>query len=1044
MIMRSLALSLLLLVSIQTPAQIPQLKGLFRVPSGDLRPWVYWVWMDGNLSREGITADLEAMRRAGIGGVIIMEVNVGIPRGEVEFMSPAWKTLFKHVVAEAERLGIEISLITGPGWTGSGGPWISPERSMQHIVASATRVSGPSRFDDTLSRPARRPAFFGDGLLPPTLEQQKDAYFQDVSVLAYPTPPRPDTIGAIDEKALYRRAPYSSVTSVPSLIPSPADYPPAAPGGAIDLRAVQDITRHYSPGGKLQWDVPPGNWTILRLGATSTGANTRPAPVPGLGLECDKFDTVALNLHFNAFFGELIREIGPRDRSLDGGWRNLHIDSWEMGAQNWTGAFRGEFRTRRGYDLTPYLPVLTGTVVGSREISERFLWDFRQTAQELVLQNHAGHLKELGRRHGFGLSIEPYDMNPSSDMSLGSIADVPMCEFWLYGFNTSYSVIEAASIAHTTGRPVVAAESFTSGDLERWDAHPGSMKVLGDWAFTSGVNRIVFHRYQHQPRTALRPGMTMGPYGVHWERTQTWWALAGAYHEYLSRCQLMLRQGLPVADICYLVAEGAPHVFQPPRSALRGNPPDRRQYNFDGCAPDVFIARAAVRDGEIFFPDGMRYRVLVLPERETMTPALLSKVKEIVASGGTVIGPPPRKSPGLSGYPRCDSTVARIAGEIWGMCDGLSVTENRYGKGRVIWVRSPDDPGNRAEAAARLLRLDASYTAMHAGMARERAESDGPGEPEREQYGDFAVAEETLRGMGVQPDFQSDAILRYAHRRLGRTEIYFVANPSDNALESRCVFRVAGLRPECWDPLTGTTHPLPEFTVAGGRTSVAIRFEPRQSFFIVFSESSPGRPGTGVNFPALSAIQPVEGPWEVTFGPEWAGPGRVEFPRLIDWTANPNDSIRYFSGVATYRTSFTPSGELAARLTGRKKGQIWLDLGALHDMARVYMNGQDLGVIWTPPLRVDVTSALRSGVNLLEVEVANRWRNRLVGDERLAPDAEYASGGNLLRWPAWITGAGKRPATGRTTFATWRHFSSESPLLPSGIVGPVRILIRTQ
>ena len=1044
MLVRSTAVFLLLLVSLQTPAQTPQLKELFRAPSGDLRPWVYWVWMDGNLTREGITADLEAMRQAGIGGVIIMEVNVGIPRGDEEFMSPPWKALFKHAVAEAERLGIEISLITGPGWTGSGGPWVRPERSMQHIVGSPTRVHGPSRFDDTLSRPARRPAFFGDGLLPPPLEQQKNVYYRDVSVLAYPTPPRPDTIEAIDEKALYVRAPYSSMTSVPSLIPSPAEYPPAGPGGAIDPRAVRDITGSYGPGGHLRWDVPPGDWTILRLGATSTGANTRPAPVPGLGLECDKFDTTALNVHFGAFFGELIREIGPRDRSLGGGWKNLHIDSWEMGAQNWTGAFREEFRARRGYDLTPYLPVLTGTVVGSREISERFLWDFRQTAQELVLKNHAGHLKELGRRHGFGLSIEPYDMNPSSDMSLGSIADVPMGEFWLYGFNTSYSVIEATSIAHTMGRPIVAAEAFTSGDLERWDAHPGSMKVLGDWAFASGVNRIVFHRYQHQPWTALRPGMTMGPYGVHWERTQTWWGMAGGYHEYLSRCQLMLRQGLPVADVCYLVAEGAPHVFQPPRSALRGNPPDRRPYNFDGCAPDVFIARAAVKDGEIVFPDGMRYRVIVLPERETMTPALLSKLKEIVAAGGTVIGPPPRKSPGLSGYPRCDSTVTGLARELWGTCDGISVTENRYGKGRVIWVRSEEETGRRADTAARLLRFDASYTAMHAGVARERAESDGPGEPEREQYGDFGVAEKTLRGMGVEPDFQSDATLRYAHRALGKTEIYFVANPSDSAIESRCVFRVAGRAPECWDPLTGATRPLPEYSVAGGGTSVVLRFEPRQSLFIVFSESPTGKPGSGVNFPALSLLQPVEGPWEVTFGPEWAGPGRVEFSRLIDWTAHPSDSIRYFSGVATYRTSVTLNPEGAARLTGTRKGRLWLDLGALHDMARVSVNGQDLGIVWTPPLRVDVTDALRAGANLLEIEVANRWRNRLVGDERLGPEAEYAGGGNLLRWPDWISGAGRRPATGRTTFATWRHFSADSPLLPSGILGPVRILIQNQ
>jgi hypothetical protein len=304
--------------------------------------------MDGNQTREGLTADLEAMKRAGIGGAIIMEVNVGIPRGPVEFMNPGWRKNFKHVVAEAERLGIEITLISGPGWTGSGGPWMKPEQSMQHIVGRTTAVTGPRRFDDTLARPLRRPAFFGDGHLPPPLEKAKDEYYSDVAVLAYPTPANLRSIRGIDEKALYIRAPYSSVTSVPPFIPSSAEYSATAADAAIDLSRVIDLSDRLGSDGRFVWDVPAGNWTILRLGATSTGANTRPAPFPGLGLECDKMDTVALNVHFEAFFGTLLKDVGPRNRSAGGGWKYLHIDSWEMGAQNWTGSFRKEFLQRRG------------------------------------------------------------------------------------------------------------------------------------------------------------------------------------------------------------------------------------------------------------------------------------------------------------------------------------------------------------------------------------------------------------------------------------------------------------------------------------------------------------------------------------------------------------------------------------------------------------------------------------------------------------------------------------------------------------------------
>ncbi len=348
----------------------------------------------------------------------------------------------------------------------------------------------------------------------------------------------------------------------------------------------------------------------------------------------------------------------------------LHIDSWEMGAQNWTAAFRDEFRRRRGYDLLPYLPAMTGRVVASIEVSERFLWDLRQTAQELIIENHAAHLKELGRRNGFGLSIEPYDMTPCADMTLGARGRRP--DGRVLALRIQHRPQRHRGGQHRSHRRpgVVAAESFTSGDAEAWRAHPGSMKALGDWAFAAGVNRIVFHRYQHQAGSTAEPGMTMGPYGVHWERTQTWWDMVPAYHAYLTRCQFLLRRGLPVADVCYLVAEGAPHVFRPPASAMRGSPPDRLGYNFDGCAPETLLGG---HDGE-----GRKARPARRHELPRARPARAgdhdagasAKDQGTRRAGATVIGPRPCKSPGLSGYPDCDAEVERMAGEIWGDCDG--------------------------------------------------------------------------------------------------------------------------------------------------------------------------------------------------------------------------------------------------------------------------------------------------------------------------------------------------------------------------------------
>jgi hypothetical protein len=864
-----------------------------------------------------------------------------------------------------------------------------------------------------------------------------EEFYVDVAVLAYPTPDKPASISEIDEKALYIREPYSSKAGIRPFLPAPAEYPKTSAGTAIEAARMIDLTDKLTADGRLKWDVPPGRWTIMRFGRTATGANTRPAPIPGLGLECDKFDKAALDAQYDAFIGALLREIGPRRTDGKAGWTMLHIDSWEMGSQNWTAAFRTEFQRRRGYDPIHYLPAIAGRVVDSAEISERFLWDLRQTAQELILENHALYLKEKGKRDGFGLSIEPYDMTPLADMTLGTAADVPMSEFWLYGFHTAHSVIEVSGLAHTNGKRIMAAESFTSGDDEAWRAYPGAVKALGDWALSAGVNRIVVHRYQNQAGLTYKPGMTMGPYGVHWERTQTWWDMVPAFHRYLARCQYMLRQGQPVADICYLTAEGAPQVFRAPASALRGDPPDRRGYNFDACAPETLLSAASVVDGRIVFAGGANYAVLVLPERETMTPALLRKVRDLAAAGATIIGPRPRKSPSLTGYPACDAEVSALAAELWGDCDGERVGEHAYGKGRFIWEKM------KAAGAVPGMAPTPDQTA-----AVSPAPNPGPVSPEDktwtvgappinapEQYGNYLIASGVLVKMNVAPDFSSGFPLRYAHRVDGSADIYFVANPENKDFAAEPSFRVKDKRPELWDPVTGETRELKIFTVKGMLTSVPLQFAPHQSFFVVFREPIGPATDSRPNFVESTQTSVLDGAWDVSFDPAWGGPEKITFDKLEDWSARPEPGIKYYSGQATYRKSFDwkPSADASA------KSRLFLDLGTVRNIASVKLNGQDLGVVWCAPWHVDVTAALKPGANALEIRVANLWPNRLIGDEQEAPDAEYAKGGNLARWPEWLLKGEPRPSKGRFTFTTWKHFEKNSPLLPSGLLGPVTL-----
>ncbi|EDM35122.1 putative glycosyslhydrolase [Pedobacter sp. BAL39] len=976
------------------------LKAGFMNPPAQAKPGVYWYFMDGNLSRASMTADLESMKQAGIGNLIFLEVNVGVPRGKVDFLSEEWQDLFAHAVAECERLGIEMTLGIGPGWSGSGGPWVNAAQSMQHLVSSSVSVTHPHQGKIMLPQPRPANPYFGEGVFTDGLKQAWNDFYQDVAVLAYPTPRREGKLEDVAEKALYYRAPYTSVKNVKEYLPSRALYAAAVPGTVIDKDRIIDLSDRMLPDGTLNWEVPDGSWTIVRFGARNNGAITRPAPFPGLGFEADKFDTTAIRLHLDQYVGRLLGKIKKQSPGSVGGLKRLHMDSWEMGAQNWTGNFRQEFIKRRGYDPLPYYPVYNGSIVGNEEISERFLWDLRQTSQDLILEHHAGYVKSYAHQRGMSLSIEPYDMNPAADLELGAVADVPMSEFWSagYGYNSVFSCIEATSIAHVNGIALHPAEAFTAENNEGWKQYPGSMKNQGDWAFANGINRFVFHTFQNQVLPdSLRPGMTMGPYGVHWDRNQTWWPMVGSYHSYLSRSQFLLQQGHHVADVLYLSPEGAPHVFRPPSSAMKGTDilPDRKGYNFDGCAPAQLYA-ATVKAGKISFPGGASYHLLVMPDVQTMTPRLLEKLRSLVDQGAVVVGNAPLKSPGLTDYPACDEAIKSITRALWGSNPkpAPEISAIPYKKGKIY-------------------AGEALYNKTN-GL-----------------YPTYERTAAILKSMRLLPDFSSEGPLRYIHQASADWDLYFISNTTGEELYTNATFRsTKGAVPECWNAVNAEISKIKDFEKSEGSTSMALSFAPYESYFILF----PKRATDGVEkirtmTRLVEVKDTIKGAWEVWFDPKWKGPGKVVFPVLSDWSQHKDPGIKYYSGTAVYSKSFDYSPQ-----AGKKNDVQYLDLGGVNCMARVKLNGRDLGILWTAPWRIEVTKDLRSGKNELEVEVVNLWPNRLIGDEQL-PDDGIVNG----QWPDWLKN-GDRRNSGRVTFTTARHYSKNSPLLSSGLLGPVTLV----
>lgn len=961
----------------------------FVAPPDSCRPWVYAFFLNGNITRGGITADLEAMKRAGIGGMTVMEVDQGSPRGPVDFMSDEWRALFKHLVAEAGRLGLEVNLNNGAGWNGSGGPWMPLDQAMQLVVTSETQVQSGRKFEGELPKP---PA----NKINPA-ENVNETYYRDISVLAFPTPVDPDNPAWRIKELDGKRMSYGWV-------PGGTDPGNAIPAeNLIPKAGIVDLTARMDAGGKLRWDAPAlpnsGEWTVIRFGHTFKGQVVHPAPKPGVGPECDKLSKQAIETHYHGILSKLVKDVGPLAGKV---LVSTHVDSCEHGAQNWTPKMPAEFKRLRGYDMMPFMPVICGRVVDSLDISERFLEDFRQTVSDMYVENYIGHLRNLAHKDGLRLSVEAY-RNPANDLDIANQVDEPMAEFWADETNDNiYWVVKAmSSAAHVNGRPVVAAEAFTCMPGERWLAHPATLKALGDRAFCDGVNRFVFHRYAMQPWAETRmPGMTMGPYGVHYERGNTWWEDSNAWHQYVTRCQYMLRQGKFVADVLWLRPEELMERLW--------NRIEAPGHDYDALSPHAFMKDVGVRDGMLELQSGMKYRLLVLPEYKSMTVMMLNRIKDLVEAGATIVGMPPVHSRGLAGYPKSDEEIREIAKALWGSVKPTAAGERKFGKGRVVW-----------------------------------------GKP---------VAE-VLAGMGVARDFVSSKPLRYIHREVNGMDVYFVSNQTPQKIEAVCTFRVSGKQPELWDPVTGEQRDLPEFEQKDGCAAVPLKFDPSGSMFVVFRNEA-GKiqvTTTNRNFPELKTVREIAGPWSVQFDPQWSGLTHViAFDQLDDWAKRPEEAIKYFSGSAVYHKVFDLAAEVRSQksevgtnnsdlrpLISDLAPRLYLDLGKVAIMAAVKLNGKDLGTLWKAPYSVDITHAIKAGENVLEIRVVNLLINRMIGDEFLPEDSERTTGHGAgvlkdMKWPQWIQ-EGKPSPTGRYTFSTWRGWKKEDPLQESGLLGPVTV-----
>ncbi len=1021
----------------ETSANHPSFASIeqgFRSIPDSVQTGVYWYWISDNISKEGVERDLEAMKVAGINRAFIGNIGIdGIPYGDHKLLSSEWWEVLHAALKKATELNIEIGIFNSPGWSQSGGPWVKSSQAMRYLASSDTIVAGPGRMQLTL----------------PSVGKDE----QDVCVIAYPALDKPvaekswainkksgqssSSVLVFDKEATVRTliyrvntpfkttaklwvkkggkeellrqfvidrsnpalnvgfVPYAPVvislpetsasqfrlemseegeaagnvtlTSSPMMerypekslakmfqtpLPMWDDYlwekQPAVSDASLMVSpdAIKNVTE-FSKNGVLDWEVPEGKWVIRRMAMLPTGVTNLPAAPEATGPEIDKMSKKHVAFHFDAFIGDILKRIPEADRKT---FKVVVQDSYETGGQNWTDDMISVFKERYGYDPVPYLPVLEGTVVGNPDISDRFLWDLRRLIADRVSYDYVGGLRDVCHQHGLTTWLENYGHwgFPGEFLQYGGQSDEIAGEFWSEGSLGDIENRAASSCGHIYGKRRVWAESFTSGG-PAFGRYPYQMKQRGDRFFTEGINSSLLHVYIHQPFEDREPGLDAW-FGNEFNRKNTWFSQMDVFTGYLKRCNFMLQRGDYVADVAYFIGEDAPKMTGICTPELPAG------YSFDYINGEVLLQRASVEDGRIVLPSGMKYRLLVLPQLETMRPEILQKIKELLQAGACVIGPAPKYSPSLSDYPAADRKVQALASELWG---DQTESVRTIGKGRLFMPATSLQP--------------------------------------------------VLEALNVKPDMRvnSGTPVLFIHRATDEGDIYFISNQSETPVDINPSFRVAGKLPELWNPLTAEIRLLPEFTCADGVTTVPVRLEGFESSFIIFRKKGTPAKTTARNYPVKEVLATVSSPWQVDFEKGKRGPEEaVTFPALQDWTESTDPSIRYFSGKAIYTNRIT--------LDKLPQKALYLDLGKVMVMAKVKINGQYVGGVWTTPYRLPVGDFLRKGENLIEVEVVNNWRNRLIGDASL-PEKERGTWTNVNPWNA------------------------DSPLQSSGLIGPVEI-----
>ena len=1109
-----------------TSREASELEAGFLNPPHEAAPRVWWHWMNGNISQEGISADLGWMKRVGIGGFQNFDAGLTSPQiveKRLVYMTPEWKAAFRHATLLADSLGLEMAIAGSPGWSESGGPWVKPEEAMKKYVWSEIRVDGGKQFSGVLPHPPsttgafqniemeRRgfgpeaddrpagPVFYADAavvafrltdddalltdlspkitssggkfdlndltdgdivksnLLPSapagknawiqfefsspqtiqaitfaasgggggmpgrgagssnrwlevsedgrnfskvvditagriaqntiTFEPATGKYFR-FNVKTPEASPMPQGMGGMFGGGMGRQPVGTSGTAVAELVlhtsgrinrfEDKAGFAAAASTelarsatpevkDAIMKSNVVDLTSMMKPDGSLEWTVPEGKWAIMRLGYSLTGHQNSPASPEATGLEVDKLNPTYVKKYFDNYLDQYKDATG----GLMGqrGLQYIITDSWEAGTQNWTDNMIAEFKNRRGYDILPWLPVLSGHIVESSASSDRFLWDFRRTLEELVSEYHYDQLTDILEERGMkGRYTESHEGGRAfigDGMEVKRRSAVPMSATWTpggFGGNEGgvatrfkADVRESASVSHIYGQKFVAAESLTAiGTAWAWS--PELLKPVADMELASGLNRFVIHTSVHQPVNDKIPGLGLGPFGQWFNRHETWAEQAGAWTTYLARSCYMLQQGQYIADIAYLYGEGNNIT------ALFGQklPEVPAGYEYDFVNADALLNVLKAEGGIITTPSGMKYRLLALDESTSqMTLPVLKKINDMVMLGAVVTGPKPVTTPSLSDD---QSEFTALANTLW--------------------------PEGKGEKAAGKGKIYSGYT-----------------------------IKEVLDMQNIVPDFSyskqnDDTEVLYVHRKLAGSDIYWVNNRKDRSEDIEASFRVEGKIPEIWHPETGLIEKA-SFSIEGGVTKVPLHLEPSDALFVVFGNKARQNSLT-IEKPQEKVLTEIPAPWTVTFQEKRGAPAEASFDALAPWNENNDPGIKYFSGTGSYLKTINVPAEWL-----NENSEIWLDMGVVKNLAEVLVNGKSLGIVWKTPFRINVTEALKSGENSLEIKVTNLWVNRLIGDQQ--PDVKE-----------------------KLTYTTQAFYQAGSPLLPSGLIGPVRLLGRSE